>query len=179
MATISNKREFVVGDKRLVSFDVTFSTIATGGESVTAANLGLQSIDIMLIAPVSGKEFTYNASTAKIMAFQSPAYGTVSGTIDTLSGVITTTAGDITIVGGSATGPNEKLWLSTDTATGELGKEGTGALAIPQATFGIPVETAALSTGPVFTNGAAASQAALAEVTGSIAVTTRCLAIGV
>jgi hypothetical protein len=175
MATISNKIESVFGNKRIVRFDAVFTAFATGGASLTAADIGLERIELLLIAPNGGKEFTYNYSTSKVKAFQQPAYGTPTGTFSVPA--ITVTAGDVTVTGGASAAVGSKLRLTTDTATGALAKAITGDLTIPQATFGIPVETAALATGPVFT-GVANAQAAMTEVTGSISVTLRCFAMG-
>ena len=59
----------VVGNKRLHTFKLAFdSSYPTGGESLTAANLGLSTVDFILIEPASGYLFEYDHTNSKVIA---------------------------------------------------------------------------------------------------------------
>ncbi|MEM2125708.1 MAG: hypothetical protein QXQ53_04855 [Candidatus Methanosuratincola sp.] len=59
----------IFGNKRFVTFTIAFdSSYPTGGESLTAANLGLSSIDFLLVEPAHGLLFEYVHSTSKLKA---------------------------------------------------------------------------------------------------------------
>jgi hypothetical protein len=71
----------VFGERRIVIADIVFSgNYATGGEAITAANLGLTRIDFLISAPVSaadagttGTPVRYDHSTGKMQHFESLA----------------------------------------------------------------------------------------------------------
>jgi len=59
----------VVGNKRLHTFKLAFDTsYPTGGESLTAADLGLSSLDFILVEPASGCLFEYDHTNSKLIA---------------------------------------------------------------------------------------------------------------
>lgn len=71
--TITVIEKTVFGNKRVVRALVTFdSSYPTGGESVTAANLQMQSIEMMIVAPRSGYVFDYNYDASKVLAYCIP-----------------------------------------------------------------------------------------------------------
>lgn len=58
-----------VGDLRAVIADVAFdSSYPTGGEPLTAANLGLNTLEFVLVEPAGGYAFEYDHANAKIIA---------------------------------------------------------------------------------------------------------------
>jgi hypothetical protein len=71
----------VFGERRIVIADIVFSgNYATGGEAITAANLGLTRIDFLTAAPVSaadagttGTPVRYDYSTGKMQHFEGAA----------------------------------------------------------------------------------------------------------
>lgn len=72
--TVSNLDFTVFGDKRVTLGSVTYSTYATGGESLTPSQIGLGTIKTMLLTnPVSSvpaiRGATYNPSTSKLLAY--------------------------------------------------------------------------------------------------------------
>lgn len=77
--SITTNRPSVFGDRRVVTGTVTFdSTYPAGGESLTAANIGLTSIEFfdaqaaMNSTPLA-LVLSYNRTTSKILAFESGA----------------------------------------------------------------------------------------------------------
>lgn len=73
-------RRTVFGDRRVGFYDLVFSgTYTTGGEAVTAASFGLNSIDLILTeatistATTTAEIIAYTASTGKIQMFESGA----------------------------------------------------------------------------------------------------------
>jgi len=60
----------VFGNKRLVTLDTAFdSSYPRGGESLTAADLGLDSIDMVMVAPVDGYTFEYDYTNSLLKAY--------------------------------------------------------------------------------------------------------------
>lgn len=168
-ATITNLKERVFGNKRVVRFDIALGTYAAGGISLVPGDVGLTQFELVMISPKSGYSYTYNASTQKVMSFRQPA-STSTGVI---VAPIVTTQGNITLTGPAGTGV--VLEISSDTASGNLMKNSATARDIPFPTFGIPLPTAVIS--PVFTGGTSTT-AVLAQATGALSTATRCLAIG-
>lgn len=76
--TITPKRCYVTGDRRTVVAEVTFdSSYPTGGESLTAADLGLElGMDQIEIGGASstGHVFQYDWATSKLKAFRPNAH---------------------------------------------------------------------------------------------------------
>ena len=68
--TLTNREPSVFGNKRIEMFNAAFdSSYASGGESVTAKNVGLRSFDRFLIEPVDGYSFQYDHTNNKIKVF--------------------------------------------------------------------------------------------------------------
>lgn len=68
--SITIEEKTVFGNKRVVFALVAFdSSYPTGGESVTAANLGMTSIEFFLAAPRSGYTFDYNYDASNLLAY--------------------------------------------------------------------------------------------------------------
>lgn len=68
--TISVQNRSVFGTKRIVVADVDFdSSYPTGGESLTAADLGLKKIDLLLASPEEGISFEYDYTNSKLLAY--------------------------------------------------------------------------------------------------------------
>lgn len=68
--SLSNKEATVVGNKRFLRFDCTFdSSYPTGGESISASDLGMSVIDILIAAPNGGLVFEYDHTNSKLKAF--------------------------------------------------------------------------------------------------------------
>lgn len=58
-----------VGDMRAVIADVAFdSSYPTGGESLTAAMLGLSAIEFVIAEPAAGYTFEYDHANSKLLA---------------------------------------------------------------------------------------------------------------
>lgn len=174
--TISNRTPSTFGNKSVMVFDMVIGTYATSGVALTAANLGMANIDLMMIERKSGYLYEYDHTNAKVIVYAQVA-STAAGTLS--KPAIATTDGTITVSGAGATGA--ALWLSTDTATGVLGKVAAGDRAIPAATFGITKPTMALATEIVLTGGTGVVAAALfSQVVNGTALsdTVRAIAIG-
>lgn len=72
----------LVGDKVARIARLTMDTdYATGGYSLTAANLGLSSIDQAIIPPASGFVFEYDYTNAKVKAFMGDNDGVADGAL--------------------------------------------------------------------------------------------------
>lgn len=174
-ATITVKEESVFGNKRIVKFAVALGTYATGGVSVTAADLGMRSIDFMLIDPgTDGYEYEYIRSTALIKAYRCGGYtpvGTVSGDL-----AVTATQANFTVGASGTTGA--ALYISADSAAGKLDKEATTARVIPMITFGFGATSGVLSTGPTFVGTSVAPALVEVQASLSLATATRAWAIG-
>lgn len=60
----------LVGNLRWVRGTIDFdSSYPTGGESLTAANLGLRTIDLLLVQPQTGLVFEYDYTNAALLAY--------------------------------------------------------------------------------------------------------------
>lgn len=68
--TISNLQHGVSGNKRENIADVAFdSSYPTGGESLTPAQLGLTSVDVVLSDHKAGYNFVYDKANQKLLAY--------------------------------------------------------------------------------------------------------------
>ena len=68
--TISNREPSLFGNKSVQMFDMAFdSSYAFGGESLTPANMGLETVDRVVIEPKAGYTFEYDATNEKVKAF--------------------------------------------------------------------------------------------------------------
>lgn len=68
--SLSVVRETIFGNRRVKVVDVTFdASYPTNGESLTPANLGLQTIDLVLASPDGGYLFAYDYTNEKLKAF--------------------------------------------------------------------------------------------------------------
>ena len=68
---------FVVGDRKVVFFDADFdNSYPTGGESLTAADLGLNTVHSLFAEPAGGYSFEYDHANSKLKVF-----GTLTGTV--------------------------------------------------------------------------------------------------
>lgn len=75
--TISNRVETVFGNKRAITCDIAFdSSYPTGGESLTAADLGMSIIDFCIAEPKGGRAFVYDRANSKLLAYNSAAIAT-------------------------------------------------------------------------------------------------------
>lgn len=145
--TISNLVRHNVGDARLhvgtIAFDDSYPT---GGESLTAANVGLQKIDSIDFDATAGFVFQYDFTNSKVLVYQS-ATVTPTGTLSKPT---------FTVAASGAIGTGMEVGLSADAATATF-EGGTGISAERILTTTSPVGT------PTFTGGATTA-AALAEV---------------
>lgn len=166
------------GDKFFIRFDVTLGTYTTGGVSLTAANLGLSNVEILLASRSDGYLFYYDHTNNLMLAYRQGADLSGGGTIENVD--IDTTASSVTVAGGQATGVD--LFLTEDSATGQLGKEATGDITIPRSTFGLTAASFALATTPTLSGATVSSTAALQQVANGTdlgGVSVRCIVIGV
>lgn len=70
--TVTPKSNFVIGDRRAVIADVDFdSSYPTGGEPLTAVNLGFTSrADLVIAEPAAGYTFEFDHTNSKLIARQ-------------------------------------------------------------------------------------------------------------
>lgn len=79
--TIANLAWDLAGSRWRVAGTLAFdSSYPTGGESLTAANLGLRTIDDIVVEPRSGYTFTYNHTDALLLAYRTATL-TPAGTV--------------------------------------------------------------------------------------------------
>lgn len=148
-------------------YDVTLdNSYPTGGEAITAQNVGLSalySIDVIGqstvagTAPTASYRFQWDFKNGKLQAFAS---GTAAGTI----------GGNVTVVGG---GIGEATGINPDSNAGVLSKAAATNRTIPIATY--------LGAAPTFTGtaGAGIAPAEVAAATDLSTVVVRVRAIGV
>ena len=112
-------RQFVKRGMRERWWDVTFdSSYPAGGESLTAANLGLHVAQFVNASGPSGYTFPYDHTNSKLMAFRAPGF-TPAGTISAPTFTGTAPAASSGIVNDddaaatvSATGPADRTTYS-------------------------------------------------------------------
>jgi hypothetical protein len=172
-ATITVKQESTFGNKRIVEFSAALGSYSTGGVSVTPSDIGMTSIDIMLIAPsTDGIEYEYNYTTQVIKAYRA---GGLIPTGNVADKAITVSGANVTVKGATATGVD--LQLSTATATGVLGKLTATDRVITLPVFGLGAPSAVYATTPTFSG--IATQSGLIEVdSATLSTACYCLAIG-
>lgn len=129
--TITIKDQTVFGNKRIVSAEIAFdSSYGTGGESLTAAMLGLNAIDHIIPSPKSGYLFEYDYSNALLKAYyptkgqtgaasgsNQPTVSTGSATasaVDATTPTVTIPAGFRSAVD---TGPGQEVTASANLST--------------------------------------------------------------
>jgi hypothetical protein len=175
-ATISNIIRSNFGDKSFLRFDIALNTYTTGGIALAASDFGLSSIDILLASRSAGILYEYDHSNGLMLAYRQSV--TIAGTVGLMSG-ITTTTGSITVKGGQATGTD--IYLTNDTATGQLAWTGAVGFAIPRATMGLGKASMVLATTPTFAGTPISSLTYLTEVanTTNLSTAVRCIVIGV
>lgn len=68
--TITVTRRITAGDQHWVSGHLSFdSSYPTGGEALAAADLGLRTIDLMLVQPTKGLAYEYDYTNSKLLAY--------------------------------------------------------------------------------------------------------------
>lgn len=69
--TSTQQHNFVVGDRRETSFDISLNTYATGGVAYTPQKFGLAAkVDILQVSPKAGYVFETDYANKKIVAYQ-------------------------------------------------------------------------------------------------------------
>lgn len=107
--TITVTRRITAGDQHLVSGHVSFdSSYPTGGESFTAANLGLRTVDLMLVQQTKGIVFEYDYTNSKLMAYTQGAVVGAAGAV---------TMDDFPVTAGPGVTASTSLSLATGSAT--------------------------------------------------------------
>lgn len=82
--TITNRVETVMGDRRAITCDVAFdSSYPTGGEDLTAATLGMTTVDFCISEAKGGRNFVYDRANSKLLAYNVAAVGTHTHTENT------------------------------------------------------------------------------------------------
>lgn len=108
-----------IGNRRAVSGTITFdSSYATGGLSLTPANIGLGQIERIQFNNDSGYVCAYDYTAQKVLVYQAGA-----------------NLPSVKVTGGQAAGPG--LQITPDSAAGVLGKTTATDRTIPGATFGL------------------------------------------
>ena len=68
--TVDNAVKTVFGNKRVRVHDVDFdSSYPTGGESLTASDLGLNKVEFLIAESKSGYTFEYDYTNSKLLAY--------------------------------------------------------------------------------------------------------------
>ena len=148
-----------LGNRRGVIASMTGSTsYATNGDTYTARNFGLGTIDrLQIISEPKGYAIKVDQTNSKVIYSDTSGFtpaGTVAAPVLTMNsytpaGTVaapTLNAVNVTVTGGQAAGA--ALQILPDSAAGVLGKTTATTFNIPQATLGIPVATA---NAPAFT----------------------------
>lgn len=87
--TLTRIRGTIVGSKRVSVYDVDFdASYPAGGESLTAANLGLHAIDLVLASPDSGLLFQYDYANSKLLAYEQGFTTGSTAAADSTSGAL-------------------------------------------------------------------------------------------
>lgn len=183
ISTTTIRRE-VVGRARIRTVEITFdSSYPTGGESFDPESVGLNKVDMAVIAPAAGYVFEYDYASNKIKAFRSDA---VSGHTHTFTGTpVTPTftgAADTPTFTGTPVTPTftgDELSAVPGTPTGTISQvtpAGTVSSVTPSGTVSEVTPAGSNST------AGSSSAAALAEVsngTNLSTVVTRAFLVGV
>lgn len=148
--TLSGDWLYNIGNAMQTRGTGNLGTYATGGITVTAKQVGLGTIQQLIVDPAGGYTFSWNASTGKVLA-----YAASSGSF-TATG--TNSKPTFTVNSSGAIGTNMEVGLSADAASATF-EGGTGITAQRVLTTTSPVGT------PTFTGDAVA--VSVAEVTTS------------
>jgi hypothetical protein len=117
-----------IGNRRAVRGTVTFDTsYTTGGEALTAANVGLGVLEYIDFNPVAGFTFVYDYVAGKVKAFAAGQ----------------SALPNVVVTGGQGAGPG--LQITPDSNAGVLGKTTATTRTIPGATFGLVASGAGAS----------------------------------
>ncbi len=109
-----------IGNRRAIEGTITFdSSYPTGGESLTAANIGLGVLKRIQFNPVSGYILTYDYANQKVLVYAAGGAALPS----------------VVVTGGQSAG--EALQITPDSNSGVLGKVAATTRTIPGATFGL------------------------------------------
>lgn len=82
------------------TFDITFdSSYATGGEALTATDVGLGTILFVYAPAAGGRVFEYDYANAKLLAFQDAATALPLAQVPNTTNLATTTSQRVLIVG--------------------------------------------------------------------------------
>ena len=114
--TVAVTRRNVAGHQNIVTGTIAFdSSYPTGGESLTAADLGLRTVDLMLFQQSDiGFTFSYDYTNSKVKVYtQGYAHGT--------GGAVTVDDYPITAGPGVTSGISVSLTTGAGAATGNLG----------------------------------------------------------
>jgi len=80
--THSIQKRSTFGNKRVRTVDIAFdSSYPTGGESLTASDLGLSVVDLVIPSPKSGYVFEYDYTNSKIKAYYADYDATSDGAL--------------------------------------------------------------------------------------------------
>lgn len=99
--TITRKGGFKLGNGYANAFDITFdSSYPTGGEPLSAAQLGLTNVSLVLAETASGYLFQYDYTNAKLKAFypRAAVTGTLAATVDTGETPVTSSAANGAVI---------------------------------------------------------------------------------
>jgi len=114
--TISNLKFDVRGARNAVYGTIDFdSSYATGGEALTAANVGLAAIDTIDIRAKNGYVFEYDYTNSKVLAYRAP---------------LQTHGHDLLVIGGQAAASTSAVSVVTAVT---LGKEAAGNTTVAKA----------------------------------------------
>ena len=87
--TLANLTFNTSGSKRTVIGTIAFdASYPTGGESLTAANLGLGTIDQLRVFPKNGYVFEYDYTNSKLLAYSQGITTGATGAADSTSGAL-------------------------------------------------------------------------------------------
>lgn len=155
----------IVGNRRSVRGTIAFdSSYPTGGESLTAANIGLTTIDHIEIMATSGYMFEYDYTNAKVLVYIT-ATVTPAGTITVSTPTGTLSTPSFAIASSASASATYKLTVSADSTVAVIAGDSLTAARTLSGTYspvGVPTFTGGAATG-TFT-GTATTAAALAEV---------------
>lgn len=157
-----------IGNRMQTSGTGNLGTYATGGIAVSPEQVGLGTIQSLVVDPAGGYTFSYVASTGKVIAYYGSSAGTPAGTI-------AVTDGAVTVGGGSAPFTDTGLGLTANSNAGVLTKLAATTVVIPQATLGIAATTATFTGTP---GGASAAGTEVANLTALAGITFNFRAIG-
>lgn len=112
--TVAVTRRVVAGDQNIVTGTIAFdSSYPTGGESFTPADIGLRTVDLMLLQPGAiGLTYSYDYTNNKVQAF---AQGVLVGAAGAVA------MDDFPVTAGPGVTGSTSVSLATGSATVGLG----------------------------------------------------------